>query len=88
MKPFYQPRNFRHELSAPEGCTPRVRLKPEMKCGIGVSASQSSSAATGAQSVKGPTNFIVGGSSGISGTTILLIVGAALAIWFFFIPKK
>ena len=53
----------------------------------GYSASQSSAAATGAISTKTGPNFIMGGSNGVSMPVILIVVGVAAAVWFFFIRK-
>jgi hypothetical protein len=33
---YFQPRNFRHELTESEGCAPRISLRPVMRCGIGI----------------------------------------------------
>ena len=88
LKSYYQPRNFRHSLSEPEGCTPRESLKPQMRCGLGIQASQQQSAATGPISTKTGNNFINGGSNGISMTVILIVVGVAAAVLFFFIREK
>ena len=54
----------------------------------GYSASQSSSAATGAISQKGATQFISGGSSGLSTTMIVALVAAALAVAWFLLGRK
>ena len=53
----------------------------------GYSASQSDAASTGAVSNKTGPNFILGGSTGVSMTVILVIIGAGAAIWFFVIRK-
>ena len=79
MNPYYQPRNFRYELSEPEGCAPRKSLKPEMNYGLGIDASVSSGAATGAVGNKTGPNFILGGSNGFSTTTMILLLAAAVA---------
>ena len=60
MKPYYQPRNFRHSLSTPEGCTPRASLKPEMNFGAG---SFSSGGSESSSTVYTPTSTTGGASS-------------------------
>ena len=58
---------------------------------ISASASTSSSSATGAtefgNQTHNTTQFITGGSNGISTATVMLIVGAIVALWFFFFRK-
>lgn len=57
--------------------------------GYDISASQSSASATGA--TKFGNSVIttgIGGSVGFSMTTILTVVAALAAVWFFFLRKK
>lgn len=62
---YFQPKNFRHQLTELDGCKPRVTLKPDMKCGIG--------AAIGATLAAGTTLGAVGGGliGAAAGTSLI-----------------
>ena len=55
--------------------------------GYDISASGSSSSATGAQKISGNSGFVIGGSVGLSWTWVAVAAGA-VAFWFLFLRKK